>query len=104
MKLFKRKKTLTKSAELKVCIINEDNDNDLHEAFGITTERKETLGKLTKAAWLNNPNVSKAAEEIVKQCVHVNEVIVCSMILDRYNSTKVNYLEQLFLNLDQAPD
>lgn len=81
-KLFKRKKVLKSSTELKVAIVDENNSN-LYYTFGITDERKDELVEITKANFKKHTGISKAYEEIVENCKHVNEIIVCVIIFER---------------------
>jgi hypothetical protein len=82
-KLFgRKKKELEPSPELRVCIINEES-TDLYEVFGITSERRTELVKLTREAILSEEDASQSYKVIVDQCKHVNEVIVCVIVFER---------------------
>jgi hypothetical protein len=89
-KLFKRKKELKPSNEMKVAIIEDSTDN-LYTNFGITDERRNELIELTLASYKNHSNLSKSYEEIVAKCKHVNEVIVCVIIFER----KISHSKEL---------
>ena len=98
-KLFK--KSLKPSTELKVCIVDEKSD-DLHEVFGISSERKKELGKITFAAFHDNENSADSYVNIVEKCNHVNEIIVCTIIFERIKDKQNNpmhMLSQMFKNL-----
>jgi hypothetical protein len=81
-KLFKTKKVLKPSGELKVAIVDEQNEN-LYHTFGITDERRDELIKLTKENFNKHSDISKSYAEIVDNCKHVNEVIVCVIVFER---------------------
>jgi len=93
-KLFKRKKTLKPSPELKVCIINEES-TDLYEVFGITPERRSDLVKLTRQAIMDEEDASQSYKVIVEQCKHVNEVIVCTIVFERIREEHNNPMRML---------
>ena len=93
-KLFKRKKTLKPSSELKVCIINEES-TDLYEVFGITPERRSELVKLTRKAIMEEDDASLSYKVIVEQCKHVNEVIVCAIVFERIRDEHNNPMRML---------
>lgn len=78
-KIFKKRK-LEPSLELKVAIINDDSD-DLYETFGIIEERKQELIKLCDYSLLLKKS-SDSYAYIVENCKHVNEIIICCIILD----------------------
>ena len=84
-KIFKKRK-LEPSSKLEVAIINNDSD-DLYETFGIIEERKQELIKLCSYSLL----LKKSSDSyvcIVENCKHVNEVIICCIII---NSMKEHY-------------
>lgn len=81
-KLFKRKKVLKPSTELKVAIVEENNDS-LYVTLGIIPERRDQLVEITRVNFKKHSDISKAYEEIVSNCKHVNEVIVCVIIFER---------------------
>jgi hypothetical protein len=81
-KLFKTKKVLKPSTELKVAIIDENNSN-LYYTLGITDERRDELIKLVKDNFNKHNDISKAYAEMVDNCKHLNEVIVCVIIFER---------------------
>lgn len=81
-KLFKRKKVLKPSTELKVAIVDENNSN-LYTTLGITEERRDELVNLVKDNFKKHNDISKAYAEIVENCKHVNEVIVSVIIFER---------------------
>tara|TARA_R110000868_G_scaffold205742_2_gene454356 strand:- start:921 stop:1190 length:270 start_codon:yes stop_codon:yes gene_type:complete len=78
-KIFKKRK-LKPSLELKVAIINDDSD-DLYETFGIIEERKQELIKLCDYSLLLKKS-SDSYVYIVENCKHINEIIICCIILD----------------------
>ena len=98
-KLFgKKKKELKPSPELKVCLINEES-HDLYEVFGITSERRKELNRLTKEALMSEEDASASYKVIVDQCKHVNEVIVCVIVFERMRdqaNDPMHKLAQLF--------
>jgi hypothetical protein len=98
-KLFKRKKELKPSNELKVAIVDEAS-HDLYLNFGIIDERRDELIELTLAAFKNHSRLHNSYDEIVSQCKHVNEIIVCTIIFERklvhQKENPLALLEKLF--------
>ena len=81
-KLFGKKEKLKPSNEMKVAIVDETSDN-LYINLGITDKRRDQLIELTLAAFENNKKLGNSYKEIISQCKHVNEVIVCTIIFER---------------------
>lgn len=98
-KLFKRKKELKPSNDLKVAIVDEASD-DLYLNFGIIDERRDELIELTLAAFKNHSRLHNSYVEIVSKCKHVNEIIVCTIIFERklvhQKESPLALLEKLF--------
>ena len=78
--VVKQMKGIKPSLELKVAIINDDSD-DLYETFGIIEERKQELIKLCDYSLLLKKS-SDSYVYIVENCKHINEIIICCIILD----------------------
>lgn len=81
-KLFNRKKKLTGSSELKICIIDEST-TDLWVTFGITEKRRDELVDICKDSLKENDTKSHAYVYIVDRCKHVNEVVTATIIFER---------------------
>lgn len=98
-KLFKRKKELKPSNDLKVAIVDEASD-DLYLNFGIIDERRDELIELTLTAFKNHSRLHNSYVEIVSKCKHVNEIIVCTIIFERklvhQKESPLALLEKLF--------
>jgi len=98
-KLFGKKKELKPSSEMKVAIVDGTSD-DLYINFGITDSRRDQLIELTLAAFKNHERLHNSYQEIVSQCKHVNEVIVCAIIFERklvhQKENPLAMLEKLF--------
>ena len=98
-KLFGKKEKLKPSNEMKVAIVDETSDN-LYINLGITDKRRDQLIELTLAAFENHKKLGNSYKEIISQCKHVNEVIVCIIIFERRLAYQENdglaLLEKLF--------
>lgn len=78
-KLFKKKKTYSKTSEFKLCIVVDDADS-LHETLGITNQRAEQLGKVCLKAIKEHDCKTDSYQDILAECKHINEVIMCTEI------------------------
>lgn len=103
-KLFKKKKkTYGEQENLRLCIIDE-NAKLLHDNLGVTEERAEKLTKLCIDSYQNNDLLYKCLDDVVKGCVHINEVVFATMVLhkiiERYNNKDRldNLLKNMFGN------
>lgn len=82
-KLFKRKKKgLITSPKLKICIIDDATTN-LWDTFGISKERKDEIIAVCMQGHKLYDEKSKSYEFIVDRCIHVNEVVVSTIIFER---------------------
>lgn len=96
--LFKPKSKLKPSTDLKLCIINEESD-DFYEVLGITKERKEELLALCKKEYKTRNDLSETLANIVDNCNHVNEIVICVILIERLRETSnnpLNMLKQIF--------
>jgi hypothetical protein len=82
-KLFNRKKKLVNSPELKICIID-DTTTDLWTTFGITDQRRDEIIAFCKETYKISESKSDCYVSIVDQCKHVNEVVVATIIFERF--------------------
>ena len=96
----KKKKSYPQDDKFYLCIVDE-NAQLLHDNLGITTERAEKLTRLCIDAYQNNELLYKCLDDVVKGCVHTNEIVFSTMVLhkiiDRYN--KKNRLDNLIKNM-----
>jgi len=81
-KLFKRKKKLVYTPELKICIIDEGTDN-LWTTFGITEERRDEIIAFCMESQNLFDEKGQCYEYIVDRCKHVNEVVTATIIFER---------------------
>ena len=100
-KLFKKKKkSYPQDNEFYLCIIDEHGDK-LHKNLGITEERASALTRLCIDSYQNNQLLYKCLDDVVKGCVHVNEIVFATMVLhkviDRLNN--INRLDDLIKNM-----
>ena len=102
-KLFKRKKGLKPSAELKLCIVD-DSTSDLWITLGITSERRDEIIAICDRAYHNNQVKTDCYKEIVDQCNHINEVIPACIIFERMCDVNNNSLAGLIQILGREND
>lgn len=81
-KLFKRKKKLGNSPELKIRIID-DTTSDLWITFGITNQRRDEIVEFCKKSFNDFDSKSECYVSIVDQCKHVNEVVTATIVFER---------------------
>ncbi len=99
----KKKKSYPQQDKFYLCIVDE-NSNLLHNNLGITEERAESLTRLCLEAYKTNELLYKCLDDVVKGCVHTNEVVFATMILqkiiDRYNTKDRidNLIKNMFNN------
>lgn len=99
-KLFKKKKTYSKTSEFKLCIVNDDVDC-LHQTLGITDKRAEELARVCVDAIKKHDAKTDSYQDILAECTHINEVIMCTEIfakvteLQRKHSSMKNMLDNL---------
>ena len=96
----KKKKSYPQDGKFYLCIVDE-NAQKLHENLGITEERAEELTKLCIDSYKNNEFLYKSLDDLVKGCVHTNEIVFATLIMhkviDRFNAK--NKLDDLIKNL-----
>jgi hypothetical protein len=100
-KLFKKKKkSYPQDSKFKLCIIDEEGEQ-LHQNLGITEDRAKELTKLCIDSYQNNELLYKCLDDLVKGCVHTNEIVFATMVLhkviDRLNAK--NRLDDLIKNM-----
>lgn len=99
--LFKRKKkSYPQDNKFHLCIIDEKAEM-LHDNLGVTEKRAEELTRICLDAYQKNELLYKCLDDVVKGCVHVNEIVFTTMVLhkiiERYNSK--NRLDDLIKNM-----
>ena len=102
-KMFKKKKKITfnEKGKYKLLIIDEDAEL-LHENLGINDVRVKELLDICVDAYEKSNAMHSALEKVVSECVHTNEVVMASLMLqkivDRSNSSDRlhNMLKNLF--------
>ena len=96
----KKKKSYPQDNKFYLCIIDENGDK-LHQNLGITEERAQELTKLCIDSYQNNELLYKCLDNLVKGCVHTNEIVFATMvmhkIIDRFNAK--NRLDDLIKNM-----
>ena len=102
-KLFKRKKGLKPSTELKLCIVD-DTTSDLWITLGITDKRRDEIIAICDNAYHNNEVKTDCYKEIVDQCNHINEVIPACIIFERMCNVNNNPLAGLIQILGREND
>jgi hypothetical protein len=101
-KLFKKKKKgYNTDGQYKLLIIDEDAEL-LHQNLGITDERVKELLEICIDAYEKSNAMHSALEKVVSECVHTNEVVMASLMLqkvvDKHNSSDrlYNLLKNMF--------
>jgi hypothetical protein len=101
-KLFKKKKKgYNTDGQYKLLIIDEDAEL-LHQNLGITDERVKELLEICIDAYEKSSAMHSALEKVVSECVHTNEVVMASLMLqkvvDKHNSSDRlhNLLKNMF--------
>jgi hypothetical protein len=101
-KLFKKKKKgYNTDGQYKLLIIDEDAEL-LHQNLGITDERVKELLEICIDAYEKSNAMHSALEKVVSECVHTNEVVMASLMLqkvvDKHNSSDRlhNLLKNMF--------
>ena len=101
-KLFKKKKKgYNTDGQYKLLIIDEDAEL-LHQNLGITDERVKELLEICIDAYEKSSAMHSALEKVVSKCVHTNEVVMASLMLqkvvDKHNSSDRlhNLLKNMF--------
>ena len=99
-KLFKKKKTYSTTSEFKLCIVNDDVDC-LHQTLGITDKRAEELARVCVDAIKKHNSKTDSYQDILHECKHINEVIMCTEIYARVieMQRKHNSLKSMLDNL-----
>jgi len=97
---FKKKKTYSKNNEFKLCIISDDTDS-MHERLGITNKRAEELANICLKAFGAHQCITDSYQDILAECTHINEVIMCTEIYQkiRQMKSKEHHLNQMLGNL-----
>ena len=95
-KLFNRKKKLESSSELKLCIIDDTTD-DMWTTLGIIDERRNEIVKFCQEAYRIAEKKHQSYQYIVERCKHINEVIVATIVFERYSEIQTgDSIYQLF--------
>ena len=101
-KMFKKKKkSYNTDGQYKLLIIDEDADL-LHQNLGITDERVKELLAICVDAYEKSSAMHIALEKVVSECVHTNEVVMVSLMLQKvvdghYSSVRLhNLLKNMF--------
>jgi len=101
-KMFKKKKKgYNTDGQYKLLIIDDEADL-LHKNLGITDVRVRELLDLCVNAYEKSSAMHIALERVVSECVHTNEVVMASLMLqkvvDRSNSSDRlhNMLKNMF--------
>lgn len=81
-KMFKKKKSYTKQDKFKLCIIDESSDLT-HVVLGITDERMKELKRVCAIAYEKNNKLTGAVDDILKECNHINEVVISIQIYNK---------------------
>lgn len=81
-KWFKKKKSYTKQDKFKLCIIDESSDLT-HVVLGITDERMKELKRVCAIAYEKNAKLTSAMDDILKECNHINEVVISIQIYNK---------------------
>ena len=99
-KLFKKKKTYSATSEFKLCIVDEDADC-LHQTLGINDKRAEELAKVCVHAIKQHNSKTDSYQDILGECKHINEVIMCTEIYARVTEMqrKHNSMKSMLDNL-----
>ena len=102
-KLFKRKKRLKPSTELKLCIVDEST-SDLWITLGITEKRRDEIVKICQEAYNNYNTKTDSYKKIVDQCYHINEIIPACIVFERMCNLHDNPLSGLIQILGREND
>jgi hypothetical protein len=90
-KMFKKKKKGYNAVGQYKLLIIDDEANLLHKNLGITNKRVKELLAICVDAYEKSSAMHIALEKVVSECVHTNEVVMASLMLqkvvDRSNSS-----------------
>lgn len=94
-KLFNRKKTYSKDSSFKICIIDE-NAELLVDTLGITRERAKELTRTAVDALKNHKKKTDSFQQMLDECVHINEVIfsidIFNAIIDDQKNKSIEHM------------
>ena len=88
--IMKRFKNLLKNRSypqkdtFKLCIIVDGADH-LHETLGIIDARCEELSKTVLNAYHKYETMHESMDSILKECKHINEVVLALSVFHRYS-------------------
>ena len=68
----------------------DDTAEDIYQKLGITEERSNELVEVMKKAYNDNEQKISAMQDMLKECNHINEVVVILMFFDKYCDMKNN--------------
>ena len=59
----------------------DDKADEIHAGLGITDKRADVLGNICTKVWKVEENFVICMEKISKECLHVNEVCFCTVVV-----------------------
>ena len=82
-------KTYSQDNKFELLLID-DTVSGVYQKLGITEERSDELVNVMKKAYNNNEQKIPAMQEMLRECKHINEVVVILMFFDNYIEAQNN--------------
>jgi hypothetical protein len=76
-------KTYSQDNKFELLLID-DTVSGVYQKLGITEERSDELVEVMKKAYNNNEQKIPAMQEMLRECKHINEVVVILMFFEKY--------------------